>query len=943
MIHRLYLVRRGDDPEAAHLLARLRRAGYRLDGLTIERVLRVEGTTPEALAALRPLTNHPVLGMTTANSQLDPAKGPIREVSYKRSMTDPEMASYLHTADAAKVPDIAWVRLATRYQFTGVDDATADEIVSRHLMNTQVQTTLASGEEWDTLVPQGASGGVEKIDVADMDMGQLVKLSEQRRLFLSDAQLREIVWFYEDQGRTTARDAELEMIAAAWSDHCNHSTWKAMRLLQLLRQTTEDMHHPLVISAFVDNSGVMKFYDGYALCIKGETHISPTFGGAPYGGIMTKHGGVIRDIIFTAQGAWPFAGTTVMATVNPHISWDVVPAGAFHPQTVVRESIRGTHDYTNPMGIPMAWSEYLEHPNNWKGYALGHSVGVLPEARAQKGTPVPGDIVLYIGEKTGNDGLHGATVSSAKMTSQTSTVDAAHVQIGMPIGERVFMEAIPVLRDADCIRACTDCGAAGLASAVGEMGNSEGVRIDLAKVPLKCATMLPWQILLSESQERGVLAVPPKKLAEAERILTDYNVPFAALGVFTDTKRFVAMHGETVVVDLPYSYLGSDGPLPNIFAHQPDWQTPTTNLPPLPASSVAWMETIAAHLASYNLSDQSAAAHRYDQTVQGNTVLPYIGGVRQNMPDELAVYTPVPGERWGAGFAVATSQRYADLGPRGCSELLMAQAMTRLVAAGFAPDDITCNVNVYTPRVTDDAQNAWRLSDLVIGYANASETLGMPVISGKDSSSGTFMTKDGKRIDAPLTLTVAALGRMPDAGRVIPKPFAQAGDRIVLFRPEILRPGLGGSAYLAARGGIDVLPWLNLDDLRTGLVAYHALISRVNGRGVRSRSVVAQGGLIRRLFEMALGSDGLGCRIHLPDEDPAQLLFTEWNGAIVFATDDDSWRQFLTEGSQAIEIGIVTNEPTIRVRQRGAVYDLFNAPIAQLADGWSKIFTEVVQ
>ncbi|TAK04970.1 hypothetical protein EPO33_03170 [Patescibacteria group bacterium] len=940
MISRSYLVRQGDDPEAAHLLARLRRAGYALDGLAVERVLRVEGTSPETLAALTPLTDHPVLGTATPASQLDPATGPIREVSYKRSMTDPEMASYLHAAQAAKVEGIAWVRLAARYQFVGADAATADEIVSRHLMNTQVQTTLAPGEEWDTLVPQGASGGVEMIDVAAMDLLQLEQLSEQRRLFLSDAQLREILWFYDAAGRP-ARDVELEMIAAAWSDHCNHSTWKALGLLQLLRTTTEEINHPLVLSAFVDNSGVMQFYGGYALCIKGETHISPTFGGAPYGGIMTKHGGVIRDIIFTAQGAWPFAGTTVMATVNPGIAWEEVPVGAFHPETVVRESIRGTHDYTNPMGIPMAWSEYLEDDRNWKGCALGHSVGVLPAARAQKGTPRPGDVVLLIGERTGNDGLHGATVSSAKMTSETALVDAAHVQIGMPIGERVFMEAVPTLRDADCIRACTDCGAAGLASAVGEMGNPGGVYIELDKVPLKCATMLPWQILLSESQERGVLAVPPEKLAEAERILTDYNVPFAALGVFTDTGRFEATHGETIVCDLPYSFLGTDGPLPDIAVRELERAPVVTSLPALPASPEAWVEMIAAHLARYNICDQSAAAHRYDQTVQGNTVLPYIGGLRQNMPDELAVYTPVPGERWGAGLAVATSQRYADLDPYACGHLVAAQAFTRLVAAGFAPGDIVCNVNVYTPRVTDNPENAWRLQQLVRGYNSAARALDMPVISGKDSSSGTFVTKDGRRIDAPLSLTVAALGRMPDAGRVIPKPFAQAGDRIILFRPGHGWNGLGGSEYLAAHGGNDVLPTLDLTKLLSGMRRYNAFLT--DGGRVSSRSVIAQGGLIRRLFEMAVGSDGLGCRIQLPDEDPARVLFAEWNGAIVFATGDDGWRRFLGERDDTIEIGIVTDEPVIRVHARGAERNFFDAPLARLAEGWSRTFTEVAR
>lgn len=952
MIHSWYLMRPGHDPEAVQLLERLRRAGYPLSGLRIERVVRVEapGRSREEIAALLPVLASPLTTDVRHHSMLGPLGpdlGTVCEVSYKRAMTDPEMPSFLHAAEAAGVDGIVWMRLATRYQFAGYDTgAIAEEIVARHLLNPQVQTMLRADMPWETLVPQGTSGGVEPVDIAAMDLPALRALSQARRLMMADAQLLRVAEFFRDQGRA-ARDAELEMLAAAWSDHCNHSTWKALGLLQALRKATDEMGHPLVLSAFVDNSGVMAFYGGWALCIKGETHISPTFGGAPYGGVMTKHGGVIRDIIFTAQGAWPFAGTTVMATVDPRIAWEEVPEGTFHPAVVLRESIRGTHDYTNPMGIPMAWSEYLEDPRNWKGYALGHSVGVLPESRAQKGEPEPGDVVLLIGERTGNDGLHGATVSSAKMTSETATVDAAHVQIGMPIGERVFMEAVPALRDADCIRACTDCGAAGLASAVGEMGNPTGVRIDLAKAPLKCAALLPWQILLSESQERGVLAVPPEKLAEAERILRDYGVPFAALGVFTDTGRFVATHGESVVADLPYSLLGSDGPLPEIAVTEPPPPAIETRLPALPASSEAWVELVAAHLARYGLSDQSAAAHRYDQTVQGATVLPYIGGAREDMPDELAVFTPVPGERWGAGLAVATSQRYADVDPYHAAELIMAQAMTRLVAAGFAPDDIVCNVNVYTPRVTDSPENAWRLRALVHGYHNASIALGMPVISGKDSSSGTFVTKDGRRIDAPLTLTIAALGRMPDAGRVIRKPFVSPGDRIVLFRPGNFRDGLGGSEYLAAHGGSDALPEINPSALRVGAGRYHDLVM---AGGVTARSTVAQGGLIRRLFEMALGSDGLGCRIQLPDgTDPARTLFTEWNGAVLFTAPDDRWRTFVPEGMQATgflggeEIGIVTDVPHVRVRIRGAETDLFDAPVSRLAEGWRRTFAEVVR
>lgn len=963
-IFTMYKTRVGGDPVAVQLLNRLQKNGYhQLTDVKIEIVLRLEKNGiqfPEAEFS-RSIFSHPQAEAVTLTSSLDLSQGEIIEISYQRAWTDPELGSILHAAEALQVEGLEWARLSTRYQLVGVSEETVQEIAKRFLFNPSSQTIITAGEVWETLKPQGRYGGVELIDIAAMTPQKLLVLSNQRRLFLSPEQLSTIYKFYSQVGKQ-ARDAELEMLAAAWGDHCNHTTWKALNLLQCLHDATHQIDHPLVISVFVDNSGVIEFYDGQAINAKGETHISPS-SVETYGGIMTKHGGVIRDPLFTGQGAWLWAGTTIMGTCDPRMSWENVPEGALHPLTILRESIRGTKDYTNPMGIPMAWSQYMIHPGNVKCFALGHSVGIQPANRAKKGKAKVGDLVVLIGGKTGIDGVHGSTVSSGKMTFETIKIDSTHVQIGMPIEEKKLVEAIPVLRDADCIRACTDCGAAGLSSAVGEMGSEttreekivSGVWVNLAWVPLKCSGMNEWEIWLSESQERGVLAIPPDKLQLALTILNDYGVPATVIGIFTDSERCQVINNPdinnekwiknpqtilsgTIAVDLPYSFLTQACPLPKIKVAKPKRKSKPFD-PGIPHNEIGWIKLVKRLLGHYNLSDQSAAAHQYDQTVQGATVQTYIGGQNENMPDELFVSTPILGKPFAAGIANAVNQFYGPVDPAAFGGLIYAQAITKLVAAGFSPADIACVANVYTPRVTDNPENAWRLVQLVkYGYAPASVDLQVPIISGKDSSSGTFVCKDGTLIDAPLTLDVLAMGRMPDSNRLIPKAFAKPGDALVLFHPGLKRIALGGSVFLDLFDQTgDALPEVDLLELRSGLIRYHEMLKQLEwSKHIHSRSVIEMGGLIRRLFEMSIGS-GLGCKINLPD-DPLLWLFGELNTAILFATDSPECVQHLS--SDFLVLGEVTEEPIIGVSCQSQ--ELFKSSTEELSEKWSKTFAEVV-
>jgi phosphoribosylformylglycinamidine synthase II len=953
LISNLYIRKINEDPEADILLKRLHLEGFhQIRLLVIERVFRLEGIAQDKANSLMPLFCHPVFETGSPHSTLKTADGPVVEIGYQRAVTDPELPSILRSAEALGVHGLVWARIFHRIQFSGVDAGLAREIANRHLYNPQVQVILAENEVWETLRPHGHTGPVEKIDLKNLTGPELLRLSDDRRLFLDESQMRSLKEISESMGRPFM-DAELEMFAQTWSDHCFHTTWKSLGLLRALSKATEDIGHPLVLSAFEDNAGVMAFYDGWALTVKGETHNSPT-AVSPYGGIMTKHGGVIRDTLGCGLGAWPIGGSTVMGLGDPNLPWGRVPKGALHPKTILIQSIRGTADYTNPMGIPMMFPAYRFHPGyTSKCLALGHSVGLIPEDKSSKGHPKPNDLAVLIGGLTGRDGLHGATVSSASMTHETAEVDAAHVQIGHPIEERKFMEAIPKLRDSGCLRAVTDLGAAGLSSAAGEMGSATGVWINLAWVPLKTEGLMPWEIWISESQERMLAAVPPEKWDEARGILERYEVRASLIGRFTDTKRCQVVVDPSIrpavedmdamrksvssfVVDLAFEDLRKGCPIPETKLQKKIRRKPAPAVPAL-KSGEEWTAAIRNVLCHLNCCDQSAAGTQFDSTVQGNTVSGPYGGRDGRMPNDVWVSAPLRGKPFGAAASLAFSPFYGDVDPAGAVKLAMAEAITKLVASGVDASDIVLCDNFYNPRITPET--AWDLRGMVEACCRLSRAFGTPFISGKDSSSGTFVGEAGERIEVPPTLCVFALGRIPDVRKLVPKPFQRAGSALLLVGP--LSSELGGSVYLDTLGKRgNRLPDPGESELMRTWKALKAL--REDG-SVLSASAIAEGGLVHRLFEMSLGS-GRGCRIEtaalskaLGVEAPEAALFAEMIGAVLIEVPENSAEE-ICRGTGAVAVGGILADPVLSIRAESLELKLHTADLAAV---WEKPFKEV--
>jgi phosphoribosylformylglycinamidine synthase subunit PurSL len=671
------------------------------------------------------------------------------------------------------------------------------------------------------------------------------------------------------------------------------------------------------------------------ITIKGETHNFPS-SIAPFGGIATKHGGVIRDTLGFGKGAYPIGGTTVMGTMDPRMKDDEVPAGALHPQLIVTESIRATSYYVNPMGIPMMHPIYRIHPGYAKCLALGHSVGLIPAKDALKDAPQPGDIALLIGGETGRDGIHGATASSTGMTGATLEKEFAAVQIGHPITERRFTSAIPVLRDAGCIRAITDMGAGGISSAAGEIGGEAGVDLDLDRVRLKDASLTAWEILLSESQERMLVVVPLEKLDEAREILDRYEVAHVEFGRFTGTERLQASwHGERVV-DLDMEFLWKGCPIePTAVVEQARQLQPLSI--PEPRTQAEWRKAVESVVSHYHCCDQSAAAVRFDTTVQGRTAIGPYGGRNHRMPTNLYVSAPLRGKPYGMVSTLAFNPFYGDVDPAAMARLMMIEAVTKAVAAGSSYKEAVLCDNFYTPRVTP--QTAWELSQMVDAIADLSVELKIPFISGKDSSSGTFESA-GRRIDVPMTLAVSLMGRVPDVKKIVTKEFKRAGNKLFLVGP--VGHGLGGSVYADTHGqrGDRLFDPGNAAAVRAvwdAALALHEEVRYVSG------SAIAEGGLLVRLFEAAFGS-GLGARIELGPKSTArrdELLFGEFVGTVLLEVSPEVEKSLSSLAVPHQPIGEVIGQPQLILAEGGNT--LWQQNTAELEAAWSKPFREVVE
>ncbi len=523
------------------------------------------------------------------------------------------------------------------------------------------------------------------------------------------------------------------------------------------------------------------------------------------------------------------------------------------------------------------------------------------------------------------------------MTGATLEKEFAAVQIGHPITERRFTSAIPVLRDAGCIRAITDLGAGGISSAAGEIGGESGVELDLDRVRLKDASLSAWEILLSESQERMLVVVPLEKLDEAREILDRYDVAHVEFGSFTGNQRLQASWHGKQVVDLDMEFLWKGCPIEPtpVSEHRRSLQPLST---PEPKTQAEWQKAVESVISHYHCCDQSAAGARFDTTVQGRTAIGPYGGRNHRMPTNIYVSAPLHGKPYGMVSTLAFNPFYGDVDPAAMARLMLIEAVTKAVVAGASYKEAVLCDNFYTPRVTP--QTAWELSQMVDAIADLSVEMGIPFISGKDSSSGTFESA-GRKIDVPMTLAVSAMGRVPDVKKIVTKEFKRAGNKLVLVGTAGAK-GLGGSVYADTHGQrgdrlFDPGTAAAVCSVWDLVLALHAEDCYLSG------SAIAEGGLLLRLFEAAFGS-GLGARVDLDSPLSArrdELLFGEFVGSVLLEVSPGIEEDLSGLLVPHLSLGEVIAEPRLILAENKST--LWQQDVDELAAVWSKPFREVLE
>ena len=810
------------------------------------------------------------------------------------------------------------------------------ERIGREILSNEVIEDLGfdDSELKIALPPASPPHGAVHVALRDADDERLATISRDGALSLSLIEMRAIRDHYRAAGREPTI-AELETLAQTWSEHCKHKTFggviefRGERIDNLLKQTikaaTFELAKPWCVSVFHDNAGVVAFDRGQDLCFKVETHNHPS-ALDPYGGAGTGVGGVVRDILGVGLGARPIANTDAFFVGPPDFPQEKVPKGCLHPRRILRGVVAGVRDYGNRMGIPTVdggvWFHegYVGNPLVYCG-----TVGVMPHEAAEKSVRA-GDAIVLVGGRTGRDGIHGATFSSAELHEESESLSGTAVQIGDAIAEKRVLDALLQARDRRLYRAVTDCGAGGLSSAVGEMAESTGAEVDLEKVPLKYPGLAPEEIWISEAQERMVLSVPPENVAETLAVFRAEECEATVIGSFAATGRLRLRYRGKTVGDLDLAFLHGGAPRP---VRKARYEPPALQDPGCPAPSAAGSDharTLLALLAEPDLASKEWIVRQYDHEVQGMSVLKPLVGARQDAPGDAAVLKPLSDSAMGAAIACGANPRYGLLDPAAMAGAAIDEALRNAVAVGGDPDR-TAILDNFSWGNCDKEDRLGALVLAAKACRDAAVAYGTPFISGKDSLNNEYRV-GGESRSIPPTLLVSALSIVPDVARTVSMDLKRAGSKMYLVGAT--KPELGGSHYLASLGKEGgTVPRPDLDLAPRILRAVHAAI--------RSGTVLAchdlsEGGLAVAAAEMAFAGDlglevdlgrvGLAATSEKAFDPDATRLYSQSCSRFLVEVAEGSAAAFerALSGLPCAEIGRATSEKRLRIRgSAGAV------------------------
>jgi phosphoribosylformylglycinamidine synthase subunit PurL len=615
---------------------------------------------------------------------------------------------------------------------------------------------------------------------------------------------------------------ELGIFSAMWNEHCSYKSSK-------IHLRTLPTKAPWVIQGPGENAGVIDIGDGLACVFKMESHNHPSYI-EPYQGAATGVGGILRDV-FT-MGARPIACLNALSFGAPA-----------HPKTrhLVAGVVAGIGGYGNSFGVPTVGGSVRFH-TRYDGNCLVNAmaVGIAEKDKifyaAASGVGMP---IVYLGSKTGRDGIHGATMASAEFGADAEEKRPT-VQVGDPFSEKLLLEACLEIMAKDCVIAIQDMGAAGLTCSAVEMGakGDLGVTLDLDSVPCRETGMTAYEMMLSESQERMLMVLKPEKEEEAEAIFRKWGLDFAVVGKTTPTKRFIVQHGGKVMVDLPIKELGDEAPV---------YDRPHVASPKLPVIATAEVtppmstaDALIKLIGSPDLCSKRWVWEQYDHIILGNTV--------QRPGGDAAVVRVGDGPK-ALALTTDVTPRYCEADPFEGGKQAVAEAWRNLTAVGARPLAITDNLNFGNP---ERPEIMGQLVGCIRGIAEACKALDFPVVSGNVSL---YNETNGRAI-LP-TPSIGGVGVLDDFTKSATIAFKGKGDAVMVVGETT--GWLGQSMYLRELCGMEsgAPPPVDLAAERRNGDFVRALISEAFVSAVHD---VSDGGLLVAIAEMAMAS-GIGAEL----------------------------------------------------------------------------------
>jgi len=783
------------------------------------------------------------------------------------------------------------------------------------------------------------------LNVSDED---LIKISKERVLALNIEEMKAIRDYFKKEGRNPT-DVEIECIAQTWSEHCKHKIFngeieyqegeKKEKIDSLFKtfifKVTDEIRKKnkkkdkALISVFSDNAGIVQFDENFNIAIKVETHNTPS-ALDPYGGALTGILGVNRDIMGAGLGAKPIANIDVLCFANPFYN-KKLPEKILHPKRILEGVVKGIEDGGNKSGIPTVNGAIL-FDDRFLGKPLVFcgTIGIMP-AKIKKGNKErethikeisDGDFAVMVGGRVGKDGIHGATFSSEELHEGSP---ATAVQIGDPITQKKMLDFLLDARDKLLFNAITDNGAGGLSSSIGELAKiSNGCEIYLDKVPLKYTGLQPWEILISESQERMTVVVSKENIDEFFKLSKKYEVECSIVGRFKNSGRFVAFYKNLKVADIDLKFLHEGVPKIKLKA---EWRKENENkeienLENLPEN--LW-EILKKILSSLDVASKEEIIRRYDHEVQGCTVIKPL--MEYGITDG-AVIKPLLKSKKGIVIANGICPKFSDFDTYWMAANAVDEAIRNIISCGGNFDEIFLVDNFCWPSPLNDKFKAAQLVRACKGLYDACLNYKTPLVSGKDSMSIDFTGKDENgnvvKISGVPTLLITAISKIDNIEKSMTPGFKNENDIIYII--GMTRDELKGSEFYKIYKTGKNLPTVNFDENKK---IFKTINEAIKKNLIESCHDCSDGGIGVALAECAIsGNYGVEVDIsNVPNdlsfrgsEKFLKILFSESAGRFIVSVNEKNLKKFenlmkknnITYG----KIGIVRGDKNLIIKEK---------------------------